>query len=75
MLNIMKEMKDKNDLPINLSTMTMLHMKRHSDSSLSPRSPRGNYEGNDDDDEDIDDIEDEEQVRSNDLLLVQIQVG
>ncbi len=61
MLNIMKEMKDKNDLPINLSTM--LHMKRHSDSSLSPRSPRGNYEGNDDDDEDIDDIEDEEQVR------------
>jgi hypothetical protein len=42
MLNIMKEMKEagKPDLPINLSTMLSSvdhHLKRHSDSSLSPR--------------------------------------
>lgn len=64
----MKEMKEnersgKSDHPINLSTMLSSvdhHLKRHSDSSLSPRSPQGHYGGHDDDDEDIDDMDDEE---------------
>ena len=49
--------------PINLSTMLSgvdRHIKRHSDSSLSPRSPERHYVGPDDDDEDIDDMEDDD---------------
>jgi len=69
MLNIMKEMKDasKSDLPMNLSTMLSNvgnrdHIKRHSDSSLSPRSPQGHYVGPEDEDEEIEDLDDDEHV-------------
>ena len=74
MLNLMKEMKEaelsgKADHhlhhhggPINLSNMlSERHLKRRSESSLSPRSPtQGHYGGHDDDDEDIEDMSDVE---------------
>ena len=69
MLNLMKEMKEagKSDHPMNLSTMLSNvdhHLKRQSDSSLSPRSPRGHFGGGDDDDDDIDDMEEDDGVDS-----------
>ena len=40
------------------------HLKRQSDSSLSPRSPRGHFGGGDDDDDDIDEMEEDDGVDS-----------
>ena len=66
MLNLMKEMKEagKSDHPINLSTMLSSvdhHLKRQSESSLSPRSPRAHFgHADEDDDDDIDEMDDDD---------------